>query len=72
MMIGTVFDPASVDMLRNSPRLAEMREPFKAIAAGKPEQEVWALTGRISTKLNAIERDKLPDLVRAELKRRGY
>lgn len=67
-----MFDPASVDELKNSPRLPAIREVFKAIAAGKPEHEVMALAGKTTINLNGIEREKLPALVRAELKKRGY
>ena len=67
-----VFDPATVEELRDSPRLPAMGAIFKAIAANKAANEVWALTSKTCQQLNAVERHLIPDLVRAELKKRGH
>jgi hypothetical protein len=64
------FDPATVEELAGSPRLPAMRSLFQAIAAGKSAQEVWRMTGKVTTDLNAIERSRIPDLVRAALQER--
>ena len=64
------FDPGTVEELAGSPRLPAMRALFAAISAGKPAQEVWKMTGAVTIGLNAIERSRIPDLVRAELKNR--
>jgi hypothetical protein len=65
-----MFDVGSVHELSDSPRLSVMKAVFKAIAAGKHADEVWKMTNTATIGLNAIERSRLPDLVRAALEER--
>jgi hypothetical protein len=66
----STFDPSSVQELRTSPRLPELRAIFAAIAKGEPANKVWLMANKFTQKSNAVERERIPDLVEKELEKR--
>jgi hypothetical protein len=67
-----MFDPASHNDLKHSPRLREIKEVFKAIATGVSALEVRKMAVRLMHDLNGVERDLLQSqgLVEKELRAR--
>jgi hypothetical protein len=56
------------ETFQDSPRFAAIQSVFKLIE--KPTAtvtEIWAKANRVMQNLNGLERDRLPDFVRAEL-----
>jgi hypothetical protein len=67
-----MFDPATHDLLRDSPRLPAIKEVFRAIATNKPALEVRKMAAKLMIELNAVEREFLQrqSIIEKELKAR--
>jgi hypothetical protein len=66
-----MFDPASHHDLRNSPRLREIQEVFKAIRSpGKTTEELRRMAANLCGDLNEVERTLLQPILRKEIEKR--
>jgi len=56
----------------DSPRYAQIAGIFTLIRQNAPSNKVWTEANRVMQQCNGQERDAMPDLVKAELAKRGY